>query len=238
MNDRLYSELHFDAGAGRISGTVIRYGSRTSRERGGFRDEVIPGAFGDVSARDVVLNVQHDRKRILARTGGGGLELSDGPESMTLTAELPGTREAEDTRELLTKRVLRGLSMEIEIKDFDLDYIGRTRRISKAMIDGVGVVDRPAFPDSKVILDMFDAPELTEYAFGQASGAFPVGVDLACDCTGGGCTHARFAPDAFNDLGPVLDAKPAEGKAACGVRRVSRDPGRRWILRGSPGFPV
>ena len=42
-----------------------------------FREEFQAGAFGSVSALDVILNRQHDRRMPLARTGGGGLVLTD-----------------------------------------------------------------------------------------------------------------------------------------------------------------
>ena len=61
----------------------------------------MPGAF-DLK-RDVYFTVQHDRRRILALTGGGGLELRDSPKQLDLTASIPGTTDGRDARELLRR---------------------------------------------------------------------------------------------------------------------------------------
>ena len=58
----------------------------------------MPGAFGDVAALDVILNGHHDRGRgPLLRTGGAGLVLEDSAAALTMIAELPNTRDADDT---------------------------------------------------------------------------------------------------------------------------------------------
>ena len=70
------------------------------------------GAFGSLAGADVILNRQHDRNAPLARTGGGGLSLEDGPDVLGIRAELPPTREADDVLALVRSGVLRGLSVE------------------------------------------------------------------------------------------------------------------------------
>ena len=63
-----------------LSGVAMRYGSIAKLPWGPER--FAPAAFGDVKAADVILNFQHDRSRPLARTGGGGLLLTDTPEAL------------------------------------------------------------------------------------------------------------------------------------------------------------
>ena len=61
---------------------------------------------------DVILNIQHDRGKPIARTDGGGLVLTDSPQSLRIAATLNETRQCEDVLTLVRDRVLRGLSVE------------------------------------------------------------------------------------------------------------------------------
>ena len=125
-----------------ITGAALNYGD-TARLRAG-RETFDPHPFGDVSELDVIANVLHDRQRPIARTGGGGLVLTDSPERLAVRADLPNTREADDALELVRTGVLRGWSIEFnplrESQDGDL------RRIHRAALSGLGLVDRPAYP--------------------------------------------------------------------------------------------
>ena len=130
-----------------LEGTAISYGDVA---RVGTRAErFLPGALGsDVGALDVLLNVQHDRGRVLARTGGGGLVLTDTPEALTVRAELPETSESSDCLALVEAGVLRGLSLEFIATSERKE--GPTRVIASARLVSIGVVDKPAYPASKV----------------------------------------------------------------------------------------
>ena len=76
----------------RLSGTAMPYNVVSP----GHREKFLPGAFAGRLA-DVALDVQHTRSRVIARTGGGGLELQDTPTALMMEATLPETREADDT---------------------------------------------------------------------------------------------------------------------------------------------
>ena len=144
--ERRFAELRQEGR--RISGTAITYGSEAQIL--GFRERFESGAFGDVSALDVILNRQHDRARPLARTGGGGLELRDSVERLTIAADLPETRDADDALALVEAGILRGLSLEfVAIRE---TWQGNLRTISRATLRAVGIVDRPAYSDSAVAI--------------------------------------------------------------------------------------
>ena len=119
----------------------------------------MPGAFGDVKARDVILNRQHQRQLILARTGGGGLSLDDNERRLLVTAELPETREADDTLKMVQSRLLRGFS--IEFRATEERFENRTRIIDRAELVGVAIVDTPAYSDSRVALRALGLEEAT-----------------------------------------------------------------------------
>ena len=127
-----------------LKGVVMRYGEVSE---GAPRPErFLPGAF---IYDDVILNVQHDRARPIARTGGGGLILADTDEALTLAAELPETREAADALALVRSKVLRGLSVEFRAVREKIDP-GGVRVIESAILSGVGLVDKPAYKASHV----------------------------------------------------------------------------------------
>lgn len=125
-----------------LSGTVMPYG-RTG-QIGGFTEEFAPSAlrFGDV-----ILNVQHDRGRPLARTGET-LKLFDSAEAVTMQADLPAIREADDTLILVRAGVLRGLS--VEFRALDERWDGNHRTVLSAELTGIAVVDRGAYADAVV----------------------------------------------------------------------------------------
>ena len=142
-------------GERRLTGIAVRYGDTAKLAFG--QERFMPGAFGDVKARDVILNRQHQRQLILARTGGGGLSLDDNERRLLVTAELPETREAEDTLKMVQSRLLRGFS--IEFRATEERFENRTRIIDRAELVGVAIVDTPAYSDSRVALRALGLPD-------------------------------------------------------------------------------
>ena len=114
---------------------------------GGLLELFRPGAFGNVGALDLILNWQHQRERPLARTGGGGLTLTDSDVALEMAAVLPDTREANDAVEMVKAGIMRGLSVEFHATR--AKPCKATCAWSKsARLVGVGLVDVPAFPGS------------------------------------------------------------------------------------------
>lgn len=143
---RRFFELRADVDQRLLEGTALAYGD-VAQIPGG-EEMIEAGAFGAVDRLDLVLNVQHNRGRPLARTGGGGLVLTDSLEALTVAATLPNTREADDTLELVIKKVLRGFS--IEFLPVRQRQEGRRAVITSARLGGLAVVDQPAYPASTV----------------------------------------------------------------------------------------
>ena len=147
---RYISELRFD-GERTITGTAMRYGD-TAELPWGDRERFEPGAFGDVERADVVLNVQHQRGSAVARTGGGGMTLTDGPSELRMSAILANTADAKDAIEKVRSKILRGLSVEFVPVDWKKVREGNAdvMVIQKAELRGIGIVDRPAYNQSRL----------------------------------------------------------------------------------------
>lgn len=152
-------DLEYRADMGTVAGTCVRYGdtAQVVTRAGVFNERVLPGAFGSIG--DVTLNLMHDRKRVVARTGGGGLTLADSKDRLALRCDLPPTTDGQDAKVMLDRGILRGLSVEMCVKDDRILNASRTREIRSATLLGVGIVDRPAYGDSDAVLTRFaDVP--------------------------------------------------------------------------------
>ena len=130
------------ADGGQIEGIAMPYWTEADIA-GVFRESVDAGAFGTIG--DVILNLMHDRREPLARTEGGGLTLEDGAERLWLRADIAEYRA--DVRDQVKRRILRGFSVEMEVKAEDWPDPNR-RIIRAATLWGVGLVDRPAYDEA------------------------------------------------------------------------------------------
>ena len=156
----------------------------------GHREKFLPGAFAG-RLGDVALDVQHDRRRIVARTGGGGLELRDTPAALYMTADLPETREASDALTLVRQRILRSLSVEfVSLRE---RYVTGVRVIEQAALPRLSVVDSGSYPGTGV------EARRTEQRrrIGRVRGRIPKGRNLSCGCHRGTCTTVSFGKDSF-----------------------------------------
>lgn len=127
---------------GTITGTVVRYGDRA--KIGNYTESFEPGAL---RMDDVIVNLQHDRRAPVARTGAG-LQLRNNSDSLAAEIKLPDTGPARAARELVGAGILRGMSMEfISKRD---RWEGNHRTVQDAELVGIALVDRPAYPESKL----------------------------------------------------------------------------------------
>ena len=158
VQHRFY-ELRFDEEERRVTGTAMRYGD-VAELPWGEKEKFDAGAFGDTDRLDATLNVQHDRGRPVARTGGGGLKLRDTGGALEIDAVLPDTTDANDAVKNIRARILRGLSVEFWPETTRLE--NGVTVIEKAVLRGIAIVDRPAYNDSK--LQPREQPDMDEKA--------------------------------------------------------------------------
>ena len=178
------------ANSRRLMGVVMRY-DVPGIGPGGMPEIFTPGAFGDVSNLDLSLNYMHKRERMLARTGGSGLELVDSASMLSMTAMLPKTREADDTLELVRTKVMRGLSVEFFPRQERVE--AGTRIIAKAQLVGIGVVDTGAAHHTTLEARRQQHEQRAKLSL-TISGIIPYEEKLDCRCQTGSCTAVRLKP--------------------------------------------
>jgi HK97 family phage prohead protease len=93
-----------------LSGTAIRYGAR-SRDLGGFRERVMPGAATEaIQKGDVLALDEHRHDRYLGRTSNGSLRLVDTATELRYEVDLPDTSIGREVAALAERRDYKGSS--------------------------------------------------------------------------------------------------------------------------------
>ena len=139
------AEIRAEGDGRTVTGTVVRYGDEA--RIGVVRERIMPGAFAPLPA-DVLMDVQHERGAIIARTGSG-LTLQDDDDSLRFIAELPDTPRAAQALADVKAGLLRGASVAMEVTRERWEE-GALRVIEKARIVAVSLVDSGAYPDSVI----------------------------------------------------------------------------------------
>ena len=170
-----------------LTGVVMRYG-RPGQGPGGHPEIFLPGSFGAIPALDISLNFMHQREKPLARTGGGGLTLSDSGSMLSMTAMLPKTTDADSALELVRTRVMRGLSIEFHAQQERMTNGARV--IERAQLVGIGVVDEGAHQTTVEARRQEQRARLGL----TISGLIPYEEELDCRCQTGSCTAVRLKP--------------------------------------------
>lgn len=150
--ERRFVEFRADGDA--ITGVVVRYGDTATF--GQWSERFEPGAL---EYSDVVVNLQHDRGKPVARIGAG-LTLSDSKAALEARIAAPDTVYGREAKELIGAGILRGLSMEFRAIEERME--DRTRIVSRAELVGIGIVDRPAYAESTIaarFAEIHGAPE-------------------------------------------------------------------------------
>ena len=202
--ERRYSELRVSGRT--VTGTVVRYGD--TAELGGFSETFEEGAYGDVGALDVTVNVQHERSRLLGRTGRGGVLLRQEGAAVVMAATLPATREADDALTLIRNGTLRGLSSEFHAERERFE--GNLRRIISATLSGIGIVDRSAYPGSE---------GLQVRQRRTLSGRIPTGRRLGCKCQGPNCNAVQFEDGSLDVSDSAIAVNGNYGQPIASARR-------------------
>ena len=176
-----------DAGSATFQGVLMKY---NSVGEGPFGKEVfLPGSFGDLSQSSILLNIQHDRSRPIARTPDT-MTLADTTSMLTLIAKPPLTTEVQDAKLLMAAGILRGLS--IEFNAIEQRQENGVRIVSRAELCGVAICDKPAFSESVITEARRQQHEQRAKLSLTISGIIPYEEKLDCRCQTGSCTAVRL----------------------------------------------
>ena len=161
QDDELLVESRAD-GRAAIVGYAAVY-NRLSLDLGGFKEEILPGAFDRILNRqrgrsDVVALFTHDSNIVLGRTSSGTLELSSDDKGLRYVVTPPVSRA--DVLELIQRRDVRGSSFAFTVDKSGESF--RTGEDGKAIrqirdVSGlydVGPVLVPAYPSTSASVAM------------------------------------------------------------------------------------
>lgn len=161
QDDELVVESRAD-GRAAIIGYAAVY-NRMSLDLGGFKEEILPGAFDKILSRqrgkgDVVALFNHDSNIVLGRTSSGTLEISSDDKGLKYVVTPPVSRA--DVLELIQRRDVRGSSFAFTVDPKNESF--RTGEDGKAVrqireVSGlydVGPVLVPAYPSTSASVAM------------------------------------------------------------------------------------
>ncbi len=135
-----------------LSGIAIKYGAR-SKDLGGFRERIMPGAASKLlKESDVMAFEEHRADRYLGRTGNATLRLIDSKEALRYEVDLPDTAVGREVAALAARGDYRGSSFGFRAQNesWAKDEDGlplRTITAFRALRD-VGPTVAPAYDDS------------------------------------------------------------------------------------------
>ena len=148
-----------------IRGMAAVY-NKPSRDLGGFREVILPGAFDHILERkykkmDVVALWNHDANQLLGRTSSGTLRLSSDERGLKYELDPPATTLARDLMTLVRRSDVFGSSFAFTVSNDDQSYDetpeGTVRTIRKVSgLYDVSLVTNPAYLDTQVAVRSFE----------------------------------------------------------------------------------
>ena len=121
---------------------------------------------------------------------GGGLELTDTREQLTVVANVPDTPAGNTALRDVAAGELNGFSVEFNAKSERRD--AGIRVVENAVLAGIGLVKAPSYQESKA--------EIRQRSGMTLGAVIPSDTDLECECSGASCKFARFSQELMNDM--------------------------------------
>jgi hypothetical protein len=139
----------------RLEGYPVIYGS-PSKDLGGFREIVEPGAFGEALGQlpDVRALFNHDPNQVLGRTRNGTLQLAEDSRGLRMAVTLPDTSYARDVYALVERGDVSQMSFAFKVRrggeTWGTEDGHRVRRLRSLDLLDVSVVTFPAYAATMV----------------------------------------------------------------------------------------
>ena len=222
MNEhRLSPEFRVDESGRSLTGRVLAYGDVA--DMGAFRETFAPRAFVELP-QTINVNLQHDPDVIVARDA----VLADHPRELRVRALLP---EGSAAVQLVKRRSVDSFSIEFHaLKERRENGI---RVIERAILSGLALVDRGAYPQSKAEIRRRGGGGRGSRGgrLGTFRGRVPKGKRLECRCSPGSCKSALFKSGSFDSLfddEDVRDVLAVAGDYSQAIGSRNRKSVRFW----------
>lgn len=144
---RTYSrEVRLDESDGvrRLSGYAVVW-NQPSQDLGGFTETVRPGAFGDLTGKDIRAFFNHDYNYLLGRTTSNTLTLEQDDKGLAFSIELAQTAKAEEVYQLVHRGDLDGVSFGAYVQDEKWSEDGKTNELISLELIEISPVVFPAY---------------------------------------------------------------------------------------------
>lgn len=128
---------------------------------GGYFNEVLArGAFTrTLQTADVRAYFDHDRGRVLGRSTAGTLRLAEDAKGLAVEIDLPDTSDGRDTRTLIERGDISGMSFGFVVLRQEWDESGEIplRTILEVELREVSIVSEPAYDGTSIALRSLDS---------------------------------------------------------------------------------
>jgi len=128
---------------------------------GGYFNEVLArGAFTKtLQTADVRAYFDHDRGRVLGRSSAGTLRLLEDGKGLAVEIDLPDTSDGRDTRTLIERGDISGMSFGFVVLRQEWDESGEIplRTILEVELREVSIVSEPAYDGTTIALRSLDS---------------------------------------------------------------------------------
>ena len=221
--ERLSTGTEIRAQGRKLSGVIMRYGDTSPSHRERFE----PGSLRMAEA--VHLDLFHDVEKAIAWHPGGGLELTQDREALTLTATLPNIPAA--NRALNEIRTGRTTGLSVEFKAIKTRMENGIRVIEEAILSGIGLVKAPSYLQSQV-----EARKEARRRSGRTMTAkIPANKNLRCSCAGVSCRFARYTQELLDEaMKETFELFEREAVATFGSYAKPLASASKGTMRGKP----
>lgn len=120
-----------------------------------FKEQISEGAFTDtLKSDDVRAYFDHDRGRVLGRSGSGTLRLVEDDKGLLVEIDLPDTTDGRDVRTLIERGDISGMSFGFMVRkeQWDETQDPPLRTIMVVELREVSIVSEPAYDGTSIAL--------------------------------------------------------------------------------------
>lgn len=140
-----------------VTGYALKFG-KESKDLGGFKEVITKEALKDTDLSDVVLLLNHDYSKPLAKVSAGTLKLEIDEEGLKFEATLPNTSYAKDANENIKAGNTDAMSFGFEVDKAGEEFEKRDgqvyRKVNKIkVLHECSIVTVPAYNDTNVKVD-------------------------------------------------------------------------------------